>query len=63
MTNDGRNHVGVLAANVTRGGNRNSDGAEGHRSGVSQQHGDSCLEDAQGQNHSCGNCDGSAEAG
>ena len=65
MTNDGCNHVSVLATNVTRGGNRDGDGTEGHGSGVSQQHGNRSLEglNAQCQNHGCGNRDGGTEAG
>ena len=54
----------VLAADFTCGGNRDSNRAECHGCGVSEQNGDSSLEglDAQCQNHGCGNCNGSAEA-
>ena len=64
VTNDGCDNVWVLAADFTCGGNRDSNRAECHGCGVSEQNGDSSLEglDAQCQNHGCGNCNGSAEA-
>ena len=64
MTNDGCDNVWVLAADVSCGGNRDSNCAECHGCGVSDQNGDSSLKglNAQGENHGCGNCNGSAEA-
>ena len=64
VTNDGCDNVCVLAADVTCGGNRDSNCAECHGCGVSEQNGNSSLEglNAQGENHGCGNCNGSAEA-
>lgn len=64
VTNDGCDNVCVLAADVSCGGNRDSNCAECHGCGVSEQNGNSSLEglNAQGENHGCGNCNGSAEA-
>ena len=64
MTNDGCNNVRVFAANIACSHNRDGDGAERHRSGVSKKHGNSCFErlHAESKNHGCGNCHGGTEA-
>ena len=64
MTNDGCNNVRVFAANVTSSHNRNSNSAERHGRGISQQHGNSGLErlHAESKNHGRGNCHGGTEA-
>ena len=63
MTDDSCNNVWVFAANIACSHNRDGDGAEGHRSGVSKKHGNSCFErlHAEGKNHGRGNCHGSTE--
>ena len=64
MTNNSCDHVRVFAANVTSGHNRNSNSAERHGRGISQQHGNSGLErlHTESKNHGCGNCHGGTEA-